>query len=56
MIKPESVIEFYTTTELLEIFKKYREKIGERIGMIAIRGAAVIMLGSGIFLLTQAGK
>ena len=41
---------------LLEIFKKYRERIGERIGMIAIRGAAVIMLGSGIFLLTQAGK
>ncbi len=41
---------------LLEIFKKYRERIGERIGMFAIRGAAVIMLGSGIFLLTQAGK
>ena len=41
---------------LLEIFKKYRERIGERIGMFAIRGAAVIMLGSGIFLLTHAGK
>lgn len=41
---------------LLEIFKKYREKIGERIGMYAIRFAAVIMLGSGAFLMTQAGK
>lgn len=41
---------------LLEIFKKYRERIGERVGLYAIRGAAVIMLVSGGFLLTQAGK
>lgn len=41
---------------LLEIFKKFRERIGETVGRVAIRGAAVLMLGSGIFLLTQAGK
>lgn len=41
---------------LLEIFKKYRSRIGEKIGLIAIRGAAVIMLISGIFLLTQAAR
>lgn len=41
---------------LLEIFKTYRERIGEKVGRYAIRGAAVFMLGSGIFLLTQAGK
>jgi hypothetical protein len=43
-------------TILLEIFKKYREQIGEKIGFYAIRGAAVVMLGSGAYLLTQAGK
>jgi threonine/homoserine/homoserine lactone efflux protein len=41
---------------LLEIFKKFRARIGERVGFYAIRGAAVLMIGSGIFLLTQAGK
>jgi len=41
---------------LLEIFKKFRERIGETIGRYAIRGAAVVMLVSGIFLLFQAGK
>ncbi|GAB4424787.1 MAG: hypothetical protein OHK0011_05640 [Turneriella sp.] len=43
-------------TILLEIFKKYREQIGEKIGFYAIRGAAVVMLASGAYLLTQAGK
>jgi threonine/homoserine/homoserine lactone efflux protein len=41
---------------LLEIFKKYREQIGEKIGSYAIRCAAVVMLVSGTYLLTQAGK
>lgn len=41
---------------LLEIFKKFRSRIGERVGFYAIRGAAVVMIGSGAFLLTQAGK
>lgn len=41
---------------LLEVFKKYREQIGEKIGYYAIRGAAVIMLASGAYLLSQAGK
>lgn len=40
----------------IEILKKYRSRIGEKVGLYAIRGAAVIMLGSGAFLLTQAGK
>ena len=43
-------------TILLEIFKKYREQIGEKIGFYAIRGAAVVMIASGTYLLTQAGK
>lgn len=43
-------------TILLEILKKYREQIGEKIGFYAIRGAAVVMLVSGTYLLTQAGK
>lgn len=43
-------------TILLEIFKKYREQIGEKIGFYAIRGAAVVMIVSGAYLLTQAGK
>lgn len=41
---------------LLEIFKKFRAHIGARVGFYAIRGAAVLMIGSGAFLLTQAGK
>ena len=41
-------------TILLEVFKKYREQIGEKIGFYAIRGAAVVMLASGAYLLTQA--
>jgi hypothetical protein len=40
----------------IEILKKYRSRIGEKVGLYAIRGAAIIMLGSGAFLLTQAGK
>jgi threonine/homoserine/homoserine lactone efflux protein len=43
-------------TLLLEIFKKFRARIGEKVGFYAIRGAAVVMIGSGAFLLTQAGK
>lgn len=43
-------------TILLEIFKKYREQIGEKIGFYAIRGAAFVMIASGSYLLTQAGK
>lgn len=43
-------------TILLEVFKKYREQIGEKIGRYAIRGAAVVMLASGSYLLMQAGK
>jgi threonine/homoserine/homoserine lactone efflux protein len=41
---------------LLEVLKKFRARIGEKFGFYAIRIAAVIMLGSGTFLLTQAGK
>lgn len=41
---------------LLEILKKYRAKIGEKVGFYAIRGAAVLMLVSGVVLMTQAGK
>jgi threonine/homoserine/homoserine lactone efflux protein len=41
---------------LLEIFKKYHGRIGEKIGIYAIRGASVIMLASGGFLLFQAAK
>lgn len=40
----------------IEILSKYRSRIGEKVGLYAIRGAAVIMLGSGAFLLTQAGR
>lgn len=43
-------------TLFIEILRKYREKIGEKVGLIAIRGAALLMLGSGIFLLTQAAR
>jgi threonine/homoserine/homoserine lactone efflux protein len=41
---------------LLEVFKKYQGRIGEKIGLYAIRGASVIMLISGGFLLFQAAK
>jgi len=41
---------------LLEILKKYRARIGERFGLYAIRGAAMIMLGSGGFLFIQAAS
>lgn len=41
---------------LLELFKKYQGRIGEKIGVYAIRGASVIMLASGAFLLSQAGR
>jgi len=41
---------------LLEIFKKYREQIGEKIGFYAIRAAAVVMLASGTYLLTHAAN
>ena len=41
---------------LLKVLKKYREKIGEKFGLYAIRIAAVVMLGSGAYLLSQAGK
>lgn len=40
----------------IEILRKYRSRIGEKVGLYAIRGAAVVMLISGVFLLTQAGK
>lgn len=39
---------------LVAVFKRYREKIGERIGNYAIRAAAFIILGSGVYLLFQA--
>ncbi len=41
---------------LLEVFKKYQGRIGEKVGVYAIRGASVIMLASGAFLLSQAGR
>ncbi|HRP69737.1 MAG TPA: LysE family transporter [Turneriella sp.] len=41
---------------LLEIFKKFRVKIGERIGYFAIRGAALLLIGLGIYMLSQVNQ
>ncbi|MBV6492318.1 MAG: hypothetical protein LDLANPLL_00311 [Turneriella sp.] len=41
---------------LLEIFKKYRAKIGAIIGYYAIRGAALLLIGLGIYMLVQVNK
>jgi hypothetical protein len=44
-------------SRLFQVFlKKYREHIGETIAFYGIRVAAVVMLVSGAYLLTQAGN
>ncbi|MCX7631889.1 MAG: LysE family translocator [Turneriella sp.] len=39
---------------MLEIFKKYHAQIGRQLGFYAVRGAALLMVVSGGYLLTQA--